>query len=361
MSQARVRQGDRGPSVAWLVGGAILFHATTSSAAIRPEDAAAHAGSLVTVEGYVERAVCSSKACVLSFGPAFSGLVVSIPEEAGVDLGTVQEQYEGRTVRVKGVVTTPQGRPRIEIEDASGIERVDLAVGVKASRLTDKKGDAPSGSSAPPAAAGPAAAGPGAGMTTAAAGSGWKVSVQAEPDGGQSVADIARALEASEEGGRPRVPAAGAVPGELDSRVRALEERMGESAALPPGQLPLTDGPVFSSQPDDVAGLNEQLATVDAHLVELAQAIALLEERVAALETYAASTSGANQEAAPVVARAGSLHRARRGWSADRVLRTFGQPERVIPTGGGTATWHYSGGRSLTIDPRGRVTAAIGF
>lgn len=313
----------------------------------------------MTVEGYVERAVCSSKACVLSFGPAFSGLVISIPDGIGVNLGSVQEQYEGRTVRVKGVVTTPQGRPRIEIEDGSAIERVDLAVGVKASQITEgkKSGGAATDPAAPSGSTG------GSGMTTAASGSGWKVSVQSEPESdGRSVADIARALEASEEGGRPRAPAAGgALSGELVSRVRALEERMGESAALPPGQLPLTDGPVVQSQPDDVAGLHEQLATVDAHLVELAETIALLEQRVAALESIAASPPSAAASQAPIVARAGSLHRARRGWSADRVLRTFGQPEQVVDTGGGSATWHYSGGRAVTIDPRGRVTAAIGF
>jgi hypothetical protein len=324
-----------------------------ATAALRPDQVASHAGSEVTVEGYVERAVCSSKACVLSFGPAFSGLVVSIPDGVGVSLGSVQELYEGRTVRVQGVVTTPQGRPRIEIDEASAIERIDLAVGVQSSRLLD-------GTKSADATDVPSSGTRGGGQgTTAASGAGWKVAVQSEPDG-QSVAEIARALEAAEAGPRPRAAEAG-VSGELDSRVRALEERMGESAALPPGQLPLTDGPILQHRPDDVAGLQEQLATVDAHLVELAETIALLEQRVAALETFAASSSSSPSGQAPVVARAGSLHRARRGWSADRVLRTFGEPERVVSTGGGTATWHYSGGRSLTIDPRGRVTAAIGF
>jgi hypothetical protein len=350
--------------VAWplcVFAAAAPLAAPSTAAAIRPDQAAEHAGSEVTVEGYVERAVCSSKACVLSFGPAFSGLVVSIPDGVGIPLGSVQELYEGRTVRVQGVVTTPQGRPRIEIEDAPAIERVDLAVGVRSSKVTEgtRSGEEATGSASGPTSASATANQDGA--TVAAAGSGWKVAVQAKPDAdGRSVAEIARALEATEGGARPSASEAAPATGELASRVRALEERMGESAALPPGQLPLTDSPVVESRPDDVAGLHEQLATVDAHLVELAETIAFLEQRVAALESLAASAAGASGQA-PVVARADSLHRARRGWNADRVLRTFGEPERIIDRGGGSATWHYSGGRSLTIDPRGRVTAAIGF
>jgi hypothetical protein len=55
------------------------------------------------------------------------------------------------------------------------------------------------------------------------------------------------------------------------------------------------------------------------------------------------------------------LNRVRRGWSADRVLRTLGQPTQVVGTAGGPVTWLYAGGRSVTIDERGRVTAAAGF
>src|SRR5690606_17309785 len=117
----------------------LTAEAALAAAPITPEEAEGQIGREVVVEGYVERAVCSSRACVLSFGPAFSGLVVSIPASLESDVGPGKD-LEGRTVRVTGLVEAPQGRPRIEIDDAANIEKVDLTVGVRNSRIVTKDG-----------------------------------------------------------------------------------------------------------------------------------------------------------------------------------------------------------------------------
>jgi hypothetical protein len=312
------------------------------AATIRPDEAAAHAGQEVTVEGYVERVVCSSKACLLSFGAGFSGLIVSIPAAVVEGMPPAREEYESRTVRVTGVVTTPQDRPRIEIDSATDIERVDLTVGVVGSQVSTKTDD-----------------GEGNPAEGGSSGRDVTVNVSSEPKGG-SVAEIARALD--RENGRGEAALHGEATSGLAARVQALEERVGESAALPPGMLPLTDGPVAPAQPDDLAGLRDQLAALDGHVAALLDSMASLEQRVTALEGAVASASSPQLPTYVVPGqRRATLNRVRRGWSADRVLRTLGEPMQVVGTGAGQATWLYGGGRSVTIDERGRVTAAAGF
>jgi hypothetical protein len=311
------------------------------AATIRPGEAASHAGREVTVEGYVERVVCSSRACLLSFGAGFSGLVVSIPSSVGERMPPAREEFEGRTVRVTAVVTMLEDRPRMEIDDPADVERVDVSVGVVAGHVSTKSD-----------------AGEGAASTAAPGERQVSVHVEAEPKGG-GVAEITRALEAEDGGARAAAPEGASG---LAARVSALEERVGETAALPPGMLPLTDGPVAPDQPDDLASVRDHVGGLDEQIADLANAVALLEQRLAALETAVASAA-APQLPGYVVAgeRSPTLNRVRRGWSADRVLRTLGEPAQVVGTGAGQATWLYGGGRSVTIDERGRVTAAAGF
>jgi hypothetical protein len=330
------------------------------AATIRPSEADRHVGREVVVEGYVERAMCSSQACVLSFGPAFSGLVVTIPASEAHPLAGGGDEYEGRTVRVRGTVESRQGRPRIEVASFDDVQTIELGVAVRASDGapgTDSPGDASDGAARTDAPRGASDRGVSGGRS---------VSVHTAKPAGPSVAEIARALAESEEGaGDTRPPSGGDVDG-LAARVSALEERAVESAALPAGLLPLTDGPAALERPDELAALQEQLATLAAHLLELLDGMSLLEARIAALEQGAAAAGSS----APIPrlpsyvipgARSPTLSRVRRGWSADRVLRTVGEPSQVVSRGEGAAVWHYEGGRSVTVDERGRVTAATGF
>lgn len=313
-----------------------------AASVLTPAEAEAQVGSEVTVEGFVEREVCSSQACVLSFGPAFSGLVVSIP--AAIASSRAQDGYEGRTVRVRGLVEAPQGRPRIEVHDPADVERLDLHVGVQASHV-ETRSESESGA--------PAAGAPGS----------RSVSVRGAEPAGPSVAEITRALEAEGEARRP--PGSTAGVDALAERVSALEDRAGQSAALPPGLLPLTDGPVVTQRPDEVATLHEELGAIDERLAALLDGLSHLEQRIAVLEQAAQVAAAAPPPTVPSYVVSGSrrptLNRVRRGWSADRVLRTVGEPQQVVSRGEGAAIWHYGGGRSVTVDERGRVTAASGF
>src|SRR4030095_1234355 len=60
------------------------------------------------------------------------------PAAVGKAMPPAKEQFESRTVRVTGIVTMQQERPRIEITRASDIERLELAVGVSGSRMAAK-------------------------------------------------------------------------------------------------------------------------------------------------------------------------------------------------------------------------------
>src|SRR5581483_10582692 len=63
---------------------ALLSAASPASAGqvVAPSDALSHVGESVVVEGHVDSVVCSPQACLLSFEPGFSGLVVAIPGDA---------------------------------------------------------------------------------------------------------------------------------------------------------------------------------------------------------------------------------------------------------------------------------------
>jgi hypothetical protein len=318
-----------------------------SAIKIKPEEAASYAGREVTIEGFVERVVCSARACLLSFGTSFSGLLVSIPAAVGKSMPPAKEQYESRTVRVTGVVTMQQEHPRIEITRASDIERLELAVGVSGSRMVTKTDNADS-------------------TTQAAAPGEPRVTVQASTESKDaSVNDIVHALqrENGELDGAGRGEVRDEAGSGLAARVKQLEERVGESAAPRPGMLPLTDAPVLQHQTDDVASLRDQLAAIDANLSNLAASVAALEERVAVLEGTAQGAAAVPHLPDYVIPgqQPPTLHRVSRGWSADRVLRTLGEPIQVVGTGAGPVTWVYGEGRSVTIDERGRVTAAAGF
>jgi hypothetical protein len=56
-----------------------------------------------------------------------------------------------------------------------------------------------------------------------------------------------------------------------------------------------------------------------------------------------------------------ALRTIKRGMTADQVARLIGQPLAVAPDANGGGIWDYGGGRMITFDPRGHVTAFSGF
>ena len=107
----------------------ILHPVAAAATAIRPADAAKHIGEEAVVEGPVESVVCSPLACLLSFEPGFSGLVVAIP---GSDLSRFPDPratFEAQRVRVRGTIIERNGRPRIEVSDPGAITKLIDGVG----------------------------------------------------------------------------------------------------------------------------------------------------------------------------------------------------------------------------------------
>jgi hypothetical protein len=92
-------------------------------------DAADHVGSAVTIEGDVAVARSDAEALVLELAPltqkSFRAVLVrslfsSLPRAP-------ERVYEGKRVRVTGIVQSFQGRPEMVLESASQIEIVDVA------------------------------------------------------------------------------------------------------------------------------------------------------------------------------------------------------------------------------------------
>jgi hypothetical protein len=89
-------------------------------------DAAAHVGSIVTVEGTVARARVENGACTMEFAPddpaAFRVVLMLALFQSPTD---PERLYSGRRVRASGRVQTYQGRPEMIIRRADQIEILD--------------------------------------------------------------------------------------------------------------------------------------------------------------------------------------------------------------------------------------------
>lgn len=311
---------------------------------LSPRQAAARIGEEVVVRGHVDRVVCSSRSCLLSFEPGFRGLVVAIPAGLRAELPSPREAFEGRSVEVRGVVEARSGRPRLVLGEASDIRRLALSVGVLESRTIERPG--------------------GLDRSRAAAAS-QPVAAASESARRSRLGATIRALEGEEN------PRSGAAPAGLEAlarRVAAIEERLAESMPAAPGLLPLADGAAGTpGREGGVAALRQALADLEREVAALAEDVGELGDRLEAVEQALAGR--AEQEAdvprlPPYVVPAfqpPSLNRVRRGWSAERVLRTLGPPERVVRAAGGSSVWDYGDGRSVTVDGRGRVVSAAGF
>lgn len=126
-------------------------------------DAAAHVGSSVTIEGDVAVARSDADGLVLELAPLDAksfravlvrSLISSLPRSP-------ERVYEGKRVRVTGIVQRFQGRPEMVLESASQIEIVDVA-GAPGTSTTTVPSAVPTTlrppASAPPTSAPPAAA-----------------------------------------------------------------------------------------------------------------------------------------------------------------------------------------------------------
>jgi hypothetical protein len=122
-------------------------------------DALAHVGSSVTIEGDVAVARSDSEGLVLELAPVgeksfravlVRSLISSLPRAP-------ERIYEGKRVRVTGIVQRFQGRPEMVLESASQIEIVDIA-GAPATSTTSVPAPVPVPTTLRPAA--PLAPGP---------------------------------------------------------------------------------------------------------------------------------------------------------------------------------------------------------
>ncbi|MFM8408746.1 MAG: hypothetical protein ACKOCT_00565, partial [Alphaproteobacteria bacterium] len=163
-------------------------------------------------------------------------------------------------------------------------------------------------------------------------------------------------------GGRVRVDVAPPKPAPLSAEDAAA--RLGLSA----DDSESVDGGAPLGGTGELALLRQELAMLSSRLAEVEGAIGELADRVAGLEDVAAPALAERQAREESVGmpppRSGNLpamHRVRRGYSAKQVLRVFGEPLRVESNPNGQYTWHYDGGRVVTIDAGGVVVSAVGF
>ncbi|HZR80715.1 MAG TPA: hypothetical protein VFD92_06440 [Candidatus Binatia bacterium] len=295
---------------------------------VAPSDALSHVGESVVVEGHVDSVVCSPQACLLSFEPGFSGLVVAIPGDAVGAFPDPDATYESRRVRVRGTIGERGGRPRMEVRDPTAIELAD-------------------GSGAPPPRPRPSPASV-AGVEPARGGT--------SAGGSSGVGALAGQVQVHVDGDPPRRPTLSA-----DDAARKLGIELNE---LSREQAASNEAPVGASS--ELQLVREQLAAIASRLANLEARLDEIDQRVAAVEEIAAAGADAGQVApAPRFAVPGRdappLHRVQSGWTAERVVRVIGEPLEVAGQPPGPFTWYYGGGRAITIDQHGRVASFVGF
>jgi hypothetical protein len=293
---------------------------------VRPEDAAAHLGEEVTVEGRVANVVCSPLACLLSFSTDFSGLVASIAGDDVARFPSPRESFTDRQVRVRGTIVERNARLRVELRSPEQIEVIAPSDG--AVRVT-----------APPAASQPVARAPEPGSDPPPA----PVETPRAPTG-------SRVVDAGQFVARPGLPA------ERPAR-RAADE--------PPVVAAAGSDPVAF----ELRALQKQIARLEETNQALSETVAALQERIVVLEqTGGAPIGGVDPSLLPdlhpyVVAGESSrrVQHVKKGWTSERVMRAIGAPVSTVTEPNGYMTWYYPHGRAVTLDARGRVSSSIGF
>ena len=299
----------------------ILHPVAAAATAIRPADAAKHIGEEAVVEGPVESVVCSPLACLLSFEPGFSGLVVAIPGSELSRFPDPRATFEAQRVRVRGTIIERNGRPRIEVSDPGAITK--LVAGESASTIVSTPADPPEVAAAKRARMLPPVTVP-------------------EP----ATAPVS-APRLSAEDAAARV---GIDPPSTAARGRAPAEGTEIGVAT---ELRLLRG--------EIAGLVERVAALEDQLAEADERLAYAEGAIAA----AGVEPPPDVRGPPSYVVSGelrpSMHRVRRGWRAERVIRLLGEPLRVTGNPPGPFTWYYDEGRAVTVNEHGLVVSAIGF
>lgn len=317
--------------------------------AIRPDEAGAHVGEAVTVEGEVPTVVCSPLACLLSFSTDYSGLVASIPGDVVGRFPPPKETYSGRRVRVRGTVVDRNGKPRIELGDPADIQLLDgSAMG---SAIT-----APASAPVRVTLSPPAGAGDDDPEDEPVASAEQTVEIPPPPPaaapepatGGGSRSRVIDPGRVTTRLGGPREPAA---PPSGDSVIASLSGGPGDAATV------------------EARALQQQITKLQQENASLSATVEALEERLAAIEQGGVRVQqGVDEESLPHLpeyvvsgASAKRLQHIKRGWSSERVLRQIGPPLNTRTEANGYMTWYYADGRAVTLDPRGRVSSSIGF
>ncbi len=310
----------------WLLGGLaaavvlLVGPGPRVSLAIAPGEAAQHLGQAVSIEGFVQKVMCSPRACLMSFEAGWSGLVATIPSGFIERFGD-PKKYEGQNVRIRGVVEDRQGKPRLELTDPSRIQIVT-------------KGKPAAGSQVLEAKAQPAVRTDGSG-------------VQAQPPPkSRSQVQVSGAV------------ASGSAAASLGSVVRGLQEEAAVSG---------TGGGDRASELA-VQGLRERAAiqshtieTLEAQLEQVNGRLQELEARPAPTEEQVSLDGVPPLERWVVPARRGFEHpKPRTGWSTKRLVRELGSPSEVQTLTRDTALWIYGREQFVTVK-RERVVSASGF
>lgn len=317
---------------------------------IGPDEARAHIGETVTVDGEVPTVVCSPLACLLSFETDFSGLVASISGDVIGRFPPPKETYSGRRVRVRGAVVDRNGKPRIELRDPADIQLLD---GSGTRSAVTSPASAPVRVTVSPPVTAP----------------------DGDVDGQANQASVDEPLEIPPP--PPVAPPDPASAGATGSRVidpGRVTTRLGgprEPAAAPSGDSVLAS---LSGGPGDAAAvearaLQQQIDKLQQENANLSATVEALEERLATIEQNGARAyQGVDEETLPHLpeyvvsgASAKRLQHIKRGWSSERVLRQIGPPLNTRTEANGYMTWYYADGRAVTLDPRGRVSSSIGF
>lgn len=314
----------------------------------------------MVVDATVDGVVCSPNACLLSFEPGFSGLIVAIPGEVRGAFPDPERTYSGRRVRVSGTIGERAGRPRLEVRQPAAIELVAPGAGT-ASRVVAAS------STAAPAVAVESAPG-----VSVAVSGGLIPGTSSPPPAGvieaapmpreQAAASVERAAEAHAglAGGRVRVegaPPRGVAPSAADVARRLGLEAGGEGSD--DGGVAVDGGGELALLRGDIAEIGGRVEALEAAIGEILDRLAVLEEvagpALAERAAREASVGVAPPRAAP------SLQRIRRGSSARQVLRLMGEPDLVEANPRGQYTWSWGGGRSVVVDANGTVLSAVGF
>ncbi len=101
-----------------------LMGCTPTGATITPQEAAAHAGETVTVEGEVSGVGMSKKGAIfINFGGKYPNQTFTayVPSSAGLDPNDLKG-LSGKKVRVTGKIGSYKGKPQIVVIKRSQIE-----------------------------------------------------------------------------------------------------------------------------------------------------------------------------------------------------------------------------------------------